>query len=176
MNRNVLMVMFVVVLTVFGGCASPANRDAMSVAGPVVRQPIGATVSVETRGGAETDAVGVSNVSDADFKAAIESSILKTRLFKSVAPGKGGDYELSVVISDVRKPIFGASFTVDMEAGWSLVKAADKSVVMRKVIKSTHTVGAFESFAGATRLRLALEGAARKNIEQGLRAINELGN
>jgi hypothetical protein len=162
-------------LVVIGGCASPAKWEAMTIGEPLPVKPIGATVSVDTGGGAETDAGGVANVSDADFKAAIENSIAKTNLFKSVVQGKGGDYELYVVISETRKPFWGTSMTVDMEAGWSLVKAADRSVVMRKVIKSSHTTGPFESFLAATRLRMALEGAAQSNIEQGLGAIAELG-
>ena len=162
-------------LALLASCATPASREGTAITERAPGKPIAGTVSVETRGGAETDGLASANIADADFKAAIESSIVKSSLFKSVVPGKGGDYELSVVVSQLSKPLFGANFKVDMETGWSLVKAADKSVVMRKVIKSSHTATMGDAFAGVTRLRLAVEGAARNNISLGLQAIAELG-
>lgn len=72
---------------------------------------------------------------------------------------------MGAVIADLSKPTFGFSFTVDLEVGWTVVRAREGAVLFRKSIKTSHTVGAMESFAGVTRLRLAVEGAARKNIE-----------
>ena len=72
------------------------------------------------------------------------------------------------------KPIFGMSFTVELETAWSLNKRSDNSVAMRKVIKSSHTATMSDAVAGVTRLRLAVEGAARANIAQGLKAISDL--
>ena len=70
--------------------------------------------------------------------------------------------------------LFGGAFTVTLETGWALTKASDKSVVMRKAVRSSHTAQMSDSFVGVTRLRLALEGAVRNNISQGLQAISEL--
>jgi hypothetical protein len=66
------------------------------------------------------------------------------------------------------------NFTVALEAGWSLVRTSDSKVVLRQVIKSSHTATMGDSFAGVKRLQLAVEGAARANIEQGLAAIAAL--
>jgi hypothetical protein len=115
--------------------------------------------------------MGSSEISNDDLRAAIEKSVTQSALFKEVVQGKNGDYELSVTVARLSKPTFGASFTVDMEAGWSLVKASDKSVVMRKSITSSYTASMGDSLVGVTRLRLAVEGAARNNIKQGLEAI-----
>jgi hypothetical protein len=41
-------------------------------------------------------------------------------------------------------------------------------------IKSSHTATMGQAFAGVTRLRLAVEGAARENIQLGLMAISRL--
>ena len=79
-----------------------------------------------------------------------------------------------MVITQLNKPTFGLSFTVEMEAGWSLTKVSDKSVVMRKAIKSSHTATMSDAAVGVTRLKMAVEGAARNNIAQGLQAIAEL--
>jgi len=164
----------VATIAVLAGCAAPANREAMSPPNVTVAKKFPYTVFVETRGGSETGAMESSNISNEDLKAAIESAIVKSALFRSVIQGKTADYELAVTVAQVSKPILGASFTVTMEAGWSLTMASDKSVVMRKVIASSHTAAWNEAFAGTTRLRLALEGAARENISQGLQAIAQL--
>jgi hypothetical protein len=163
----------VAVVLVLAGCASPASKEAMEV--PIaVAKKFPYSVDVTTAGGAETGAMDSSNISNADLKAAIESSITKTGLFKTVVQGAGGDYDLTVTIVHLSKPSFGLTFTVNMEAGWVLTRAKDKSVVMRKSIQSSHTATFSDSAAGVTRLRLAVEGAARANITQGLEAIAAL--
>lgn len=132
------------------------------------------SVSVEAKGGAETSAMDSSNIANADLKAAIENSITQSALFKSVLQGKGGDYELTVTVTQLSKPLFGASFTVTMEAGWVLVKTSDKRIVLRQVVISQHTATMGDSLVGVERLRLAVEGAARSNITQGMQAIAAL--
>lgn len=156
------------------GCASPASRDSMSAQNIAVSKKLPYSVSVETKGGSETGAMDSSNISNADLKAAIESSIVESGLFKNVVQGKNGDYELTVSVTHLSKPVFAIDMKVDLETAWSLVRTSDQSVVMRKVVKSTHIATMSDSVAGVTRLRLAVEGAARDNIAQGLKAISGL--
>ncbi len=168
---GILVVTAVVGLT---GCASTATREAMSVGTPATKSyPY--SVSVQTRGGTETSQMTGSTVSNEELKAALESSIIQSKLFKSVVQGGNGDYELTVIVTQLTKPVFGASFTVEMETGWALTKGSDKAVIMRKGIKSSHTATMDDAVVGATRMRMAVEGAARKNIAQGLQAIADLG-
>lgn len=156
------------------GCASPAERSAMVPASVSVAQKHDASVSVRTSGGSDTGAMDSSNIADPDLKAAIEEGISKHGLFKQIIQGKGADYELSVSIIQLDKPIFGASFTVTLEAGWTVTRLSDRNIVLRKSIRSTHTAGMGDAFAGVTRLRLAVEGAVRSNIQQGLEEISRL--
>ncbi|WP_418119133.1 hypothetical protein [Variovorax sp. 350MFTsu5.1] len=162
------------VVFVLAGCASPANRDAMTAPATASSKKLPYSLSVKTGGGNETNPMWSSDIADDDLRAAIEKSITQSALFKEIVKGKSGDYELSVAISKLTKPSFGAAFTVDMEAGWTLIKTSDKSVAMRQVIKSTYTGGAFDSLVGTTRLRMSVEGAARNNIKQGMAAISAL--
>ena len=158
-------------IVLLAGCATSANRDAMTAGSISSAKKNPYSPSVKTGGGNETSAMGSSEISNDDLRAAIEKSVTQSALFKEVVQGKNGDYELSVTVARLSKPTFGASFTVDMEAGWSLVKASDKSVVMRKSITSSYTASMGDSLVGVTRLRLAVEGAARNNIKQGLEGI-----
>ena len=156
------------------GCAAPAQKENMEAAPLKSARKMPYSVAVDTRGGAETGAMDSSNVSNGDLKSAIESSITKSSLFKSVVQGRGADYELTVTVTQLSKPVFGGAFTVTLETGWSLVKVSDKSVVMRKAVRSEHTATMSDSFVGVTRLKMAVEGAVRKNISDGLQAISDL--
>ncbi|BEP47203.1 MULTISPECIES: hypothetical protein [Variovorax] len=162
------------IVVVLAGCASSANREAMTPTSIASSKKLPYSLSVKTGGGNETNPLWSSDIANEDLAAAIEKAVTQSTLFKEVVKGKSGDYELSVSIVKLTKPMFGAAFTVDMEAGWSLIKTSDKSVAMRQVIKSTYTGGAFDSLVGTTRLRMSVEGAARNNIKQGLEAVAAL--
>jgi hypothetical protein len=128
-------------------------------------------VRVNVTGGNDTTAMTSSNIADADFKAAIEASIVKAGLFKTVQALPGAPFELNAMIVQISKPIFGASFTVDLEVAWSLTRTNDQAAILRKVIRSSHTATMSDAFVGVTRLRLAVEGAARKNIDSAIQEI-----
>lgn len=156
------------------GCAAPATTSSMVMESVAVMQKHPFTVSVRTQGGYETGAMDVSSISNEDFAKAIEASILSSGLFTQIVPLNASDYTLNVAIVYLSKPLFGTDFTVDMEAAWSLVDTTKKTVVMRESIKSSYTATMGDAFVGATRFRLAVEGAARENICAGLLAIGKL--
>ena len=173
--RNILAIACSALIVVgLSGCASSANKEAMVASDAQIAKKHDRSVSVRTGGGAETTAMDSSNIDDNDLKAAIEDSIIKTKVFKSVVQGKDTDYDLAVSIVKLEKPVFGLSFTVNMEATWVLVKQSDKSVVMKKSIPSTSTATFSDAAVAVTRLRMAVEGAAKRNIEQGLQEISAL--
>jgi hypothetical protein len=160
------------VALLLGGCGTPAGKQAMSP--PDVNtggKQHAATVKVTTSGGTETGALDSSNIGNTDLRSAIEASITRSKLFKEVVQMGGGDYELTVTVIQLSKPLFGATFTVDVEVGWSLVRASDKRALWRQVIKTSGTATMSDAFVGAERLRLAVEAAARANIQQGLGAV-----
>ena len=161
-------------VVILAGCASAAHKESMAAAPLASTKKLPYTVSVSTAGGQETGALDSSNVANADLKAAIEESISRASLFKTVVQGKGGEYELAVTVTQLEKPMFGGAFTVTLETGWALVRTNDKTIVMRKAIKTSHTAELSDSLIGTTRLRLAVEGAVRKNISEGLQSISAL--
>lgn len=163
-----------VVVTALAGCSSPAERAAITPQNVVVAKHHPYGVAVRTAGGSETGALDSSGIADADLKTAIEDAIVGSRLFKTVVQGKGGDYELSVQIVSLRRPLVGVSLSVEMEAGWSLTRSSDRTVLLRKSVRSTGNATMGDAFAFVTRLRLAVEQAARENISQGLLALGEL--
>jgi len=156
------------------GCASPASKEALVVDDTSFGTKHPYSVSISTSGGGETSATGYTNVSNEDLAAAIEESIVATGLFSSVIKGDGADYKLNVSLVSMSKPMFGFSFTIDMEMAWSLVNVRTGDAVMKESIKSSYTATAGEAFAAVTRIRIAVEGATQNNIRQGLNKIAAL--
>ena len=174
MSRYSIFLALAAFIFVLTGCASPAKREAMIPQGTAASKSHPYSVVVQASGGSETGALESSNISDADLKAAIEDAITQKKVFTKIVQGNDADYELSVRIISLSKPVFGATFTVDMETAWTLTKITDKSIVMRKAIKSTGKATVGDALVAAVRIRVAVENAARDNIEQGLKAITEL--
>ena len=159
----------------FSGCASASTAAGMTTA---VATPAAAkhsqSVVVQVTGGSESNSMGASQISSADFASAIQTSIAQSGLFAKLAPAADADYEIDVHIVRLTQPTFGLSFTVTMEADWSLVLRSQKKTVWEKAITSTFTATVSDAFAGVKRLRLANEGAAKKNIEDAITQISAL--
>lgn len=155
-----------------GGCASPAGPQGMVATAPMASfgKQVAGSVTVRTSGGKATGAMDSSNIADADLKAAVERSITESALFRQVLP-EGGDYLLSIGVSQLLKPMWGSTFTVEVEMGWTLQRPGGGEPLLRKLVKSSGTATGGDAFVGVTRLRIALERAVQDNIRQGLAAV-----
>lgn len=172
MNRITAAVLSCAAL--LAGCASPTSFDAMVPASVNTERRHAQSVTVSVSGGQETDAAGKPQISNDAFRQALTESITRSRGFSRVVQGSGGDYLLSVSLLNLDQPSFGFSFTVKMEAGWTLRRASGGAPVWQESIRSEFTATTSDAFAAVTRLRLATEGAARENISQGLAKISRL--
>ena len=170
--RSLSLVALCATAAVIAGCATASKPEAM-VPTTVIAGQHAKTTSVLVAGGSETSAMGKSQISNEAFQQAIVAGIEKNKTFASTIKGAGGDYQLAVTVVAMDQPSFGFSFTVTMEAAWSL-KKADGTVVLQETIKSEGTAGATDAFAGVERLRMANEAAARNNIAAGLTKIGKL--
>lgn len=159
------------------GCATAARPEAMTA---VLHLPVhqswqsSSTVSVSVVGGSPTSSIGMSQISDEDFAAALQQSIEQSKLFARVLTDGTGDYRLLAFIAQLDHPFIGTSLTVSMEVDYTLSRNQSTQVVWRKAITSSYTAPFSAAFVAATRLRLAMEGAARKNIEQAMQEISQL--
>lgn len=173
MFRSLSVVVLCAAAAFIAGCATATKPEEMVPTAAIAGTQHKASTSVIVAGGKDTDALGKSQISNDAFQQAIAQSIEKNKSFSSVVKAPGGDYTLAVTVINMDQPSFGFSFTVKMEAAWSL-KKADGTVVMQETIKSEGTAGATEAFAGVERLRLANEYAARANIAAALEKIGKL--
>lgn len=163
-RRTLLGGVFALGLALLAGCAiapTPQAMQAETVAPARVTAP--GRVAVSARGG--VDIVDGISIANPDLKAAIEGTLMQAKAFEGVDTPDTARYQLAAVVTHQSRPAFGASFTVNVEIGWSLTDRTDGRVLLRKVIPSEGTVGAFAAFAGATRVRMATEAAVRANLE-----------
>ncbi len=170
----VFIILLVSVVIILSGCASPISKNAVVVHSIPAMQQHQKTVTIKTQGGSETSLVDISNISDIVFEKAIEDSIMESGLFTQVIHGDDSDCLLNVSIINVTKPVFGSSFTIKIETGWSLSDPNNKKIFMRESITSSYTATMGHALYGPKRFRLAVEGAIRKNIRLGLMAISRL--
>ncbi|HEX2101378.1 MAG TPA: hypothetical protein VHF69_11970 [Candidatus Synoicihabitans sp.] len=156
------------------GCATASKTDAMVATQQDFGRQHATSVSVNVTGGRETSAAGASQISSADFRAAIVHSIEDSQLFSAVQPVGDAPYHLEVFITRLDQPVLGFSMTVTLETNWTLTRPSDGRVLWEKAIPTTYTARAGEALVGTTRLRLANEGAARTNIEAALKELSAL--
>lgn len=159
---------------IMSGCASASKPEAMVATTAPLAVRNSASVEVRVSGGAETSALGASNIANEDFAAAIKSSIEQSGLFAKIAAAGGGDYKLEARIVRLDRPTFGLSFTVNLEVDWRLLKSGATEPLWEKAVTSTFTATMGDAFAGVKRLRLANEGAARANITDALTRVASL--
>lgn len=158
-----------------GGCVSNANTASMVPASlPAVTKHAG-SVSLNVTGSPQVSSMGVAIIKTADFAEAIKVALTKSEVFaKLVTAGQADDFHLEVVLVRIEQPMFGLNMTVTVESNWILTRTSDQSVIWQKAVISNYTATVGEAFVGATRVRLANEGAARANIQDALKLIGAL--
>jgi hypothetical protein len=155
-------------------CAYPADAKAMVPTGYDVTNLHGATTCVQVTGGKETDAMWQSNISGPAFAEALAAAIRQSGVFSSVVECAGADCRLEVDLIRVLKPDSGFDLEVTVVTQWRLFAVATGAKLIDEGVVTSFTATLGDAFVGATRLRLANEGAARANIKDGLRRLSAL--
>lgn len=155
------------------GCATASKPAAMTPPSITVERKHPHTVNLTVQGGSDTSALGASKIANGDYETALRTAIEQSGVFARVV-GNDSRYQLDVVIARLEQPIMGASMKVTIETNWTLRKRGEAAPIWQKAIVSTYTAKFGDALAGVTRLRLANEGAARQNIEDGIKQISAL--
>jgi len=156
------------------GCASPAKREAMIARSIPKASACHDPVAVVVEGGHETDPLFAPMVSNSEFQSALVESLRKAGIFRSVEASANAPYRLKVRLEHLDQPVAGFDMTVTLQTDWILTRPPEERVLWQQRILSPYTATMGDAFAGVTRLRVATEGAARRNIEQGLAKLAEL--
>lgn len=156
-------------LLTLAACASASMPSQMvaapgAVAGAVAGDPGYKQLRVgNVQGGSETNPMWMSNVSSADFKTALESSL---RALNYLADdGSQAKIEVSANIVGLQRPLAGLDMSVTSKVRYSALPAAGGAPVFDETLAATGTAKFGEALLGVERLRKANEAAIRANIE-----------
>lgn len=162
---NAIVCLAIAVL--LSACASGARTGAMTV--PVsgdtlisASAPAYNAIDVgSVTGGSKTNPLWKSEVSNENFQAALQQSL---ELHAMAGMGHGR-YVLNAQLLDLDQPFVGFDSTVTATVRYTLISNQDNSTKFDETIKTPYTANFSDAFVGVERLRLANEGAIRKNID-----------
>lgn len=148
-------------------CATPATVSGM-VTAPAAAAPVPAslnrTVAVESVGGGrETNPMWTSQVGNAEFQEALTKS-LQARGMHADNPA-AARYALRATLMNLAQPMMGFDMTVSASVKYTMIDRQSQQMVYDRLIDSSHTATFGDAAIGVQRLRLANEGAIKKNIE-----------
>ncbi len=173
--KSIKFLLVVGLATFLVGCASAAKMEEMAYAGPGAQQKVyDDELQREVRvgavsGGTETSAAWTSEIGTAAFSGAVRRSLDEQGLLS-----ESGKYELTVMLLQVSQPLVGLSMTVTTSVQYILRDSGSGEVVLDQTVIAPYTATVGDAFVGTTRLRLANEGSARKNIEGLLDELSKL--
>lgn len=156
---------------VLQGCATGANIQGMTYDKAAASTLMQGQLSVApVKGGKNTNPLWTSQVSSEAFEGALKASLLKAGMLNQTGQGP---LVLEANLVSLKQPAFGLDMTVTATVGYVLKDAAGKNVLIETIVTPyTATVG--DAFVAVKRLRLANEGAIRKNIEALLAKLEAL--
>lgn len=160
--------LFACTTLLLSACAAGARPEAMT---PAISLPAscpaysGSIAIGETTGGQETNPLGSPKISNADFSAALASSL------GALGLTGGTRYRLNAEITDLDQPTFSHNTTVGLTVRYVLTDSATSASAFDRSITSSFTVKHSVSSQGSKRAHLANEGAARANIQSAMTAI-----
>ena len=173
MRKIFILITIVLCFFELTGCATNASADKMVYKPQTIIQPknqrLSHAITVDqVSGGRETNALGMSKVNNAGFKAALEESLRQSNLYSNSSNGK---YVLNATLKRLGQPWAGFDIEVSCTAHYSLADSKTNKLIYDKDIISYYTAHFADSISAVTRLKLANEGAVKTNIEM---LINDL--
>jgi hypothetical protein len=139
-------------------CASPADPSRMVPTDAVVNKTHNGTVNIAVTGGRDTNPMWTSQVSNEDFRQALETSLLRYGVFSRVIQNTSANYRLDVTLRRLKQPFAGFNMTVAAEVSWTLADAQSGRVLWHEVTTSRYTATVGNAFYGVHRLELPMKG------------------
>lgn len=168
MKKKQKALILLVSACLLSACATPASVTGMTVNKSYTVASSSSTfrnnlAMKDVTGGDETNPMWKSNIGTHEFEKAIETSLQNAGL---LALPQGGTHFLTVHLVKVDQPMIGLDMTVTATVNYVVTERATGKNIYSKDIAIPYTATFSDAFAGYERLRLANEGAARKNIEK----------
>jgi len=162
---KIILLLFVLSAVLLSGCATNASIDGMTtvkpMTAPLISKNLQDNIAVgQVTGGQETNPLWTSQINDAGFKKALETSLKMTNLYG----GDSAKYKLKVAMLELKQPVVGLDMTVTCTIYYTLMDAQSEQVIYSRKITTPYTAVFSDNLLGMKRLQEANEGAARENI------------
>lgn len=171
--KLIKLLVVLVLSTYLFGCASGAKQENIAykpIQKATYAPELGKNVALNSvSGGRETNPMWTSEISNQAFLGALRNSLTSQDLYSDK-----GRYNLQVEMVGVDKPLVGFDMTVTTRVRYRLVDTDSDQIVFEELVVAPYTATVGDAFAAVTRLRLANEGSAKKNIENFLRRLAQL--
>ena len=158
------------------GCAAGAGSVAMTVGPGAADLPVsshhkGSIWVDQVRGGSETNPMWKANVSNGEFRSALEGSLKNQEYLAPSA--EGAKYRVTAELVDLDQPFIGLDFTVKATVDYVITQAQNVQAISKRIVASA-TATVSDAFVGVTRMRIANERAIQANIREFLRGVPSL--
>ncbi|HEY6098912.1 MAG TPA: hypothetical protein VIW03_05755 [Anaeromyxobacter sp.] len=163
-------------LLLAAGCAHGATAVGMTLtqqdlAGPPSPAVAGLVAVGNVTGGEETNPATTPKIADGPFREALQASL---RLAGLLSDQPNPPLVVSATLVKLDQPMFALDMTVTSVVRYTVREARTGAVVIDEEITAAHTATVGQAFAGTTRLQLANEGSARKNIALLVKRLNTI--
>ncbi|MFT3727702.1 MAG: hypothetical protein QM759_07755 [Terricaulis sp.] len=158
-------------LVSLAACASGARPERL-IATDVVHfeagDPLHASMAVsQAQGGAETNPMWESNMSNQAFQAGLEASLRNAGLLAEGSPR----YQIVANIQKVDRPMAGLDMTVTTSVRYTVTPVGGGAPIFDDVVSTAGVGHMGDAFIGAERLQIAIEASARENIAEFIRRL-----
>jgi ABC-type uncharacterized transport system auxiliary subunit len=174
MRNATLCLLAPLTAVLLGGCATQARPHNMAYTGLTAARKHDSSVSITAYLSAEARANCADWITDTAFLEAIAMSLRHAHMFSKVVNGAQADHVLKAEIINFDMPLGAAHMTSQCIAEWTLIRQSNNEIVYRKTIQTTHTATLGDALNGNARLRMANEGAVRRNIEEAILQLSSL--
>lgn len=152
------------------GCTTVASPllvpQALAVEGD-----IGGSVSITAAGSAKRAYIMRPLVPAEAIEEALTAAVQAAGLFDEVVPA-GGDRQLKVTIERLDEPEIGIDQTCTVTLAWRLSTGDRARTLWEQRITTTRTVNSLDELDSEARGQLAIEGAIRRNLRQGIERLS----
>jgi hypothetical protein len=154
------------------GCASPLSVSAMVPEKVEIEHTFDASVSVRAQG-SEGSFLSHAILPSEDLQASLVQALSQSKLFRTIGP-TAADWELTVSVSKLVEPETGLDMSATVFLDWLLAKSGTGAIAWNETIATSFTATTFDADFMEERQLLAVQGAVRENIEQGLARLSHL--
>lgn len=176
MIRSLTTAAVVAALMGLAACATPSNPALMTVpATPGLTASAGdpgykSVTAVNVSGGKETNPLWTAQVSNADFKTALEASLAAAGYMGA----DGAPLTVTASLIALKQPFAGLDLSVTSEVRYSVTGSG--RILFDETVGATGTASMSDALIATERLKIANEKSIKENIREFLRRFRERAN